>query len=63
LEKKLKAAEDAHVAAEVKLDELRAQTAEREEALTARLNSMVEDLTGMPYDISLSALLNPSPDA
>jgi hypothetical protein len=46
LEKKLKAAEGARAMAESKLQELRTQTAEREESLTARLNSMVEDLTG-----------------
>jgi hypothetical protein len=46
LEKKLKAAEGARAIAESKLQELRTQTAEREESLTSRLNSMVEDLTG-----------------
>jgi hypothetical protein len=56
LEKKLKAAEDARAIAESKLQELRTQTAEREESLTSRLNSMVEDLTGkhrlldLPFD-------------
>jgi DNA repair exonuclease SbcCD ATPase subunit len=71
LEKKLKMAEDARAAAEAKLDELqaereakldelRAQTAEREEALTARLNAMVEDLTGMSHDLFCSTLLDPS---
>jgi hypothetical protein len=59
LEKKLKVAKDARAAAEAKLDELHAQTTEREEALTARLNSMVEDLTGMLYDSFLPVLLIP----
>jgi hypothetical protein len=50
LEKKLKAAESARAAAESKLRELQTQAAEREESLTARLNSMVEDLTGKHHN-------------
>jgi hypothetical protein len=42
---------------------LRAQTAERQEALTARLNSMVEDLTGKPYVLQLIGSLVSSSDA
>jgi hypothetical protein len=52
----LKAAEDAQAIAESKLEELRTQTADREESLTSRLNLMVEDLTSkhrlldLPFD-------------